>query len=366
MQLFTRPDKPPGFENAIKPHRDAAQTEILARLAKATAAADAPPKKGKAKGAKAAAKKGKAKGARAAEPELFPDKWSDFKEFLAEAQHEKCGYCEMRVGNQAGDVDHFRPKGAIWALLEDPDTWGRERRYRSNVVGRKRRVLCEFGYWWLAYDWSNYVLSCLVCNQKWKLSYFPVAGKKRTLPPHKGLTETSLLLDPFGDVNPAEHLRFSDFGQVEAYKGSRRGFETIRTCGLDRRPSLMRARARKAVRAYYLVDRILDSHGDERDESLCDIHALGDNEEDHSGMVRAIFEQEVGVGWDVLSTKVAGIRKRRAALPTAARPSSLPRDDPRRKKALAELRAAIEAASPAPPTKPKHQAGARRKMLAGS
>ncbi|MNK88013.1 hypothetical protein D3C87_1079630 [compost metagenome] len=55
----------------------------------------------------------------------------------------KCAYCESRYGPSSdGDVEHFRPKLRVQGKI--PETPG---------------------YFWLANDWDNLLLSCQHCNQ---------------------------------------------------------------------------------------------------------------------------------------------------------------------------------------------------------
>ena len=99
---------------------------------------------------------------------------------------------------------------------------------------RRPRTFCDRGYWWLAFEWNNLLLACERCNRAWKGTLFPVAEETRPIPPEPDAPETALLLDPYGDENPAKHLRFDTIGQVSAAPESRIGRETIRTLGLDR------------------------------------------------------------------------------------------------------------------------------------
>ena len=59
----------------------------------------------------------------------------------------------LRCHNDRGDVEHFRPKSAV---LDDP---------------------LHGGYWWLAYDFQNYLLSCSLCNRVRKKTRFFTAIK---------------------------------------------------------------------------------------------------------------------------------------------------------------------------------------------
>lgn len=66
---------------------------------------------------------------------------SEVKKFLKEKRNGKCWYCESKYVRASYDVDHYRPKGAIF---EDEN---------------------HNGYWWLAFDWRNYRYSCQYCNR---------------------------------------------------------------------------------------------------------------------------------------------------------------------------------------------------------
>jgi hypothetical protein len=241
----------------------------------------------------------------------FPTIWSKYKPLFAQAQHGKCGYCEIDViGGQAGDVDHFWPKGEVWELEEDDATWGREHPWASTVTGRKRKVLAEQGYWWKAYQWTNYVLACIVCNEYWKLSFFPVQNEPRAIPPTEQTTETPLLLDPYDAAcNPGEHLRFTELGHVEVRNGSRVGFETIRTLGLDRE-SLRRLRQRQAQRAYRLARELVAADDTRTNQILFDFSEMGQPQNAFAGMVRIIFEEQCGVAWSDLDCWFKGYRVR--------------------------------------------------------
>lgn len=234
------------------------------------------------------------------EKPVFAEVWGKFKDAISAAQHRKCGFCEqMTVGVTFGDVEHFSPKSEVKALDDDPATWGRERPNLATVVGRTTVPLSEIGYWWRAYSWDNYLLACTVCNQQWKMAIFPVQEQPRGLPPADQITETPLLLNPFFGPHPKDHLEFGRMGEVKARNGSRMGFETIRTCGLDR-PSLWEARKLVARRTHRRIDDLSQIVGSEFDRVLRDIYEDGDEAAPHCGMVRAIYEQRTGTSWDDL------------------------------------------------------------------
>ena len=194
----------------------------------------------------------------------FGDLWGDYKPLLAGAQHGICAYCnEYILGTQVGDVDHVAPKGTVERLIEP----GNERENASNVEGRRTPSYQVggadvSGYWWLAYDWSNYVLACERCNRVWKRALFPVAeGDQRPLPPHQGGLETPLLLNPYAE-DPSHHYRFTEFGEILSL--TPQGQATIEVCGLNR-PSLTVARMQEASATAVMLEELeqLEASGQE-------------------------------------------------------------------------------------------------------
>lgn len=144
---------------------------------------------------------------------------------LSKAQHYKCCYCECwlnppRRSCPYGNVEHFRPKGAV-------------------QQSRKRKVQ-KPGYYWLACDWDNLLLSCGHCNSK-KGSLFPLkANKDRARTHHTSLeSEQPLIINPATE-DPREHIHFR--GVTPKHK-TRKGRATINILGLresdeDRRVEL--------------------------------------------------------------------------------------------------------------------------------
>jgi len=114
-------------------------------------------------------------------PSSFPSHWTlpDVRGALYAVQGRVCAYCGADIAEAGIDVEHFRPKSRV-----DGD----------NSHG---------GYWWLAYDFKNYLLSCTVCNQKYKRARFPLReGSQRvryesrdTMP-----DEERVLLEPTLDL----------------------------------------------------------------------------------------------------------------------------------------------------------------------
>jgi uncharacterized protein (TIGR02646 family) len=137
------------------------------------------------------------------------------KEPLRAAQHDKCAFCESKFRHTGyGDVEHFRPKAGYRQAETDP--------------------LQRPGYYWLAYTWGNLLVSCQLCNQRFKRNLFPLRDPSARALSHTHSTEDErpLLIDPAAD-NPGKDLAFR---QEYAYpvRASRKGRTTIAVFGLNR------------------------------------------------------------------------------------------------------------------------------------
>ena len=143
---------------------------------------------------------------------------------LWRAQHFKCCYCEYKVKAKFNDVEHYRPKA---------------RADRAPGSG------ATHGYWWLAFDWDNLLFACPNCNRTAKNDLFPIHAGSVPLQPEQ-LTpgrERPLLLDPAGEINPAEHIQFVHTSLqlntgvhhwwARPRHGSLYGSWTIHVCGLN-------------------------------------------------------------------------------------------------------------------------------------
>ncbi|MDY0850431.1 retron system putative HNH endonuclease [Bacillus thuringiensis] len=137
----------------------------------------------------------------------------------------KCCYCETDITSAThGDIEHFRPKGAI------------------EIYPKK---LSYPGYYWLAMDWNNLLLSCRICNANHKGNKFPLVNESRRIKgPLDKNEEEVLLLNPCED-NPDDHLIFTNLGHVIIKDNSPKGKASIETYGLYRAP-LTKARAKVA------------------------------------------------------------------------------------------------------------------------
>lgn len=132
------------------------------------------------------------------------------REALGRLFHHKCAYCDAVVGGEP-HVEHFRPKGGAMDLHGNRD---------------------RLHYYWLAYEWSNLLPSCLECNRL-KGPRFPVVGRRLAVGAAGSelSTERPLLLDPCLD-DPEAHLTYLDDGRVVS--ATLRGQTTIEILGLNR------------------------------------------------------------------------------------------------------------------------------------
>ncbi len=82
---------------------------------------------------------------------------SGVRERLLELFHDKCAFCESKLGVSTQlDIDQFRPKAM--AVNHDGS-------------------IDKPGYWWLAWEWSNLYPACPLCNRT-KANRFPIVGQR--------------------------------------------------------------------------------------------------------------------------------------------------------------------------------------------
>lgn len=155
----------------------------------------------------------------------FKNIWRDFKPYLEEIFFEKCGYCETNIISGTWlAVEHYRPKGKV-TKDNSPKSIVKIRDAKNNEIPHP-------GYYWLAYDWKNYFLSCDKCNSPpGKGTQFPIEGVRACSKNDSLADERALLLNPLID-DPREHLQIGKYGYLEGK--TVRGRVTIRICNLNR------------------------------------------------------------------------------------------------------------------------------------
>ncbi|HEX3125774.1 MAG TPA: hypothetical protein VH394_00440 [Thermoanaerobaculia bacterium] len=158
--------------------------------------------------------------------EFRAELWKELKLHLFDLFEGKCAYCEACVQDVAfGEVEHYRPKRQVEECPDHP------------------------GYYWLAYDLTNLLPSCQLCNgYPAKMNHFPVRDKAWARRREEMEREKPLLLNPYLH-NPREHLRFrplrenSDRLPLSQVEGrTEEGKTSVEVLRLNR-PNLASARA---------------------------------------------------------------------------------------------------------------------------
>lgn len=196
---------------------------------------------------------------------------------LERAQHAKCGYCEARSAPL--DVEHYRPKGSV-------------RQARGEAEQRP-------GYYWLAYEWSNLLLACVLCNQvredmtgtsTGKGSLFPLSEpSQRARSHHDSLAqEAPQLLHAYED-DFDEHI---DYRQHMPLAKTERGRVTIEVLRLRGKDHLTLRADRWALVDKYLrllVEGVLPP--EEQQEAIEELWEFADATQPYSAMVRAALRE---------------------------------------------------------------------------
>ena len=123
----------------------------------------------------------------------------DLKEFLLKLSKDKCWYTEVKHGADYPEIEHFRPKKSV----KDENS-----------------VVISDGYYWLAFNLTNYRISKPMPNRK-KGTFFPVIDEtKRAKSCNQcHLDERPWFLDPLA---PRDHmlLGFNDNGKAVPENGT--------------------------------------------------------------------------------------------------------------------------------------------------
>ena len=125
--------------------------------------------------------------------------WAKAKIFMTRLSCDKCWYCEHKPVRNPLSVDHFRPKARPSERGDHP------------------------GYWWLAFELSNYRLACTFCNSPHagaeatvgKRNHFPILDEAdRAMSENESIAkEFPMLLDPIRQSD-GELLWFRQDGDV--------------------------------------------------------------------------------------------------------------------------------------------------------
>jgi uncharacterized protein (TIGR02646 family) len=168
----------------------------------------------------------------------------------------KCAYCESRFAHVTPrDIEHFRPKSEI------------------TIDGGKLTP----GYYWLAGEWDNLLVSCPDCNRGrnfevpgqpalvrlGKSSQFPLEDEAKRIRGHDQLLEheegVRLLINPC-EEEPADYVVFTNDGLIQARPDAtgrpcRKGEVSIAVYALQRKP-LVEERLRVLNDFIFKVDQL--------------------------------------------------------------------------------------------------------------
>lgn len=181
--------------------------------------------------------------------------WKKLKPFLLKQFHEKCGYCEGKyIAGSSLDVEHFRPKGKVTDYRDENKT--------VMIEDKDGNEIDHPGYYWLAYNWRNLLLSCEKCNRgDGKCDQFPISGTRATSPGDRLEAEKPLLLNPYEDNDIDEHIAFGVKGIIAGK--TERGRQTISICNLNR-AELQNARQEEFEKMKKVLGMNLFFGGDEK------------------------------------------------------------------------------------------------------
>jgi hypothetical protein len=205
----------------------------------------------------------------------------------------KCIWCEqLRPLKRELDVEHYRPKVRVTEWAGAPPFISDE---------PPREVDVGPGYWWLAFQWSNYSLSCGTCNRGWKRNLFPVAPPRLACMEGVEATERPLLLAPGSTFHTRDHFRWTVDGVMAPC--SEEGYATIVTCGLNRK-ELTVLRGKVALKTSRSLDDFLHAFRlDRKTEARRAWQALGElgsRSAEFTSMVRWLVEERMRRSWNEL------------------------------------------------------------------
>jgi hypothetical protein len=117
------------------------------------------------------------------------------KQTFFKLYHNKCAYCETSLRVDGWDqLDHYRPKNAVL-------------RSNGKVVCVGSRKKPHPGYYWLAYEWTNLIPSCAICNGK-KGAIFPLRPNSvHATRPGSEAGERPIFIHPVSE-NPQDHFEY--------------------------------------------------------------------------------------------------------------------------------------------------------------
>lgn len=220
--------------------------------------------------------------------------WSEIKPVYMALQHNKCIFCERQFesaefGRIEHDLEHFRPKSTVdaWPVANKPGP-------RYDFATGER---FDSGYYWLAYELTNYAAACKVCNSTFKSAFFPIAANRASLPantdarllPAELQSEQPLLCYPLGefDDSPQDLITFRATTAVPVHDTGhqhRRATVIIDFFNLNGREQLHRERARMIALFGSSFEKRANGNADEIDQKI--IQAVTEPNLPHAACLR--------------------------------------------------------------------------------
>lgn len=196
----------------------------------------------------------------------------------------KCAYCEAPIRDyQHGDVEHFRPKAGV-SNKDGQPVYLLDEQGHLQIDADGERVKHP-GYYWLAYEWTNLLPTCVKCNQDdvregrriGKHTRFPVEGRHAQRP-EEVAQEKPLLINPLSDQDaddPSHHLVADTKTGLMAHR-TPRGQACIDIFGLNLRDQLVDDRRKACREVEVLWARLIHLRHDpaEKAEVLKEIEAI--------------------------------------------------------------------------------------------
>jgi uncharacterized protein (TIGR02646 family) len=168
--------------------------------------------------------------------------WGKLKDWLLALSYGKCWFTEARDIASHKEIEHFRPK-----------------KVAVDLAGNARD-----GYWWLAFDYTNFRVAGNVPNRK-KGGWFPLAEGSHTSKYDQRCEESEqpYLLDPTNDADPGL-LAFDEEGNAVPVPGAnewdtKRVDESIKRLKLNDHDALPTERRRLWQKMSTIISEFLDA-----------------------------------------------------------------------------------------------------------
>jgi hypothetical protein len=199
----------------------------------------------------------------------------------------KCAYCEARITDMNGDMEHFRPKNAV--TYENGQT--------VEIRKENGETIPHPGYYWLAYDWKNLLPSCEKCNRPnpgdrtlGKQNKFPMRDDFYARSPGEEDREKPLLINPLNE-DPEEHFEVNM--KTWILGGDERAQCCIRILGLNDRPGIREQRKEAYESAIALLVKYITSTNEtEEKQCIYELRRIVSGKRPHSMVGRALIRKK--------------------------------------------------------------------------